>query len=569
MLDGRRPRGRATGPPELQSVSTPLVLKEWERYLKGHPDGWYRSYILRGLREGFRIGFRHGAARCSKGKAGANLVSALKNPEVIDLHLQREVEAGRVLGPLEPSSFPAAHVSRMGAIPKSEAGKWRVIVDLSHPRGGSVNDGIEPELCSLKYTSVDAAVRKLRGRPRGASLAKFDMANAYRNLPVHPDDRPLLGMHWKGNLYIDMALPFGLRSAPKIFTALADALLWILETYGVDGIHYLDDFLIFADSEEECEEALQLALRVFARLGVAVAVHKTDGPSYRITFLGIELDTVKEELRLPEEKLKKLQAAIRRWGNRRACSKRELLSLIGQLQHACCVVRPGRTFLRRMIGVAKVAKEPHHWVRLNKGFRSDLLWWARFLPTWNGTGMMSGVLREPERAVAVMTSDASGTWGCGAFISSGEWFQLAWPESWGRVHITVKELLPIIVGAAMWGHKWRGGTVRCRCDNAATVAIVNSGRSKVERVMHLMRSLFFIAAHHNIVLVAEHLPGVRNGAADALSRDDSRSFLLQVPSAKRVPDRVSERLWQALVLEQPDWTSVSWTDLLASSLLRV
>ena len=41
-------RGRAAGTPELQSVSTPLVLEEWEQYLKGHPDRWYRSYILRG-----------------------------------------------------------------------------------------------------------------------------------------------------------------------------------------------------------------------------------------------------------------------------------------------------------------------------------------------------------------------------------------------------------------------------------------------------------------------------------------------------------------------------------------
>lgn len=150
---------------------------------------------------------------------------------------------------------------------------------------------------------------------------------------MHPDDRLLLGMRWKGKLYVDMALPFGLRSAPKIFTALADALHWILETHGIDGLHYLDDFLIFADEEGECEEALKAALELFALLGVAVAVHKTDGPAYRIVFLGIELDTVERVLRLPKEKLRKLQAEIRRWGNRQACTKRELLSLIGQLQH--------------------------------------------------------------------------------------------------------------------------------------------------------------------------------------------------------------------------------------------
>ena len=59
-------------------------------------------------------------------------------------------------------------------------------------------------------------------------LAKIDIAHAYRNVPVHPEDRKLLGMQWQGKVYIDTALPFGLRSAPKIFTAISDALEWIL-----------------------------------------------------------------------------------------------------------------------------------------------------------------------------------------------------------------------------------------------------------------------------------------------------------------------------------------------------
>ena len=62
---------------------------------------------------------------------------------------------------------------------------------------------------------------------------------------VHPRDRHLLGMVWEGALYLDTALPFGLRSAPKIFNALADGLQWILEEQGVEVIHYLDDFLFF------------------------------------------------------------------------------------------------------------------------------------------------------------------------------------------------------------------------------------------------------------------------------------------------------------------------------------
>ena len=248
------------------------------------------------------------------------------------------------------------------------------------------------------------------------------------------------------------------------------------------------------------------------------------------------------------------------------CTKRELLSLIGQLQHACCVVRAGRTFLRRMISLAKVAKFLHHRIRLNKGFQSDLQWWSCFLPAWNGASILSSVVRSIP--TAVMTSDASGSWGCGAFTDQGEWFQLVWPESWEEVHITVKELLPIVVGAALWGDRWVGRTVKCRCDNAAVVAVINSGRSKCDRVMHLMRCLFFFLAHFNVVLVGEHIPGVDNGAADALSRNRLPSFRLQVPHASEAPSPVPPRLFQALVVNQPDWTSRSWIELLRSTFPR-
>jgi hypothetical protein len=99
----------------------------------------------------------------------------------------------------EPGSTQGVHISRFGVIPKKhQPGKWRLIVDLSHPAGSSVNDRIEKELCSLRYTSVDAAVRQAMARGTGAQLAKFDIENAYRNVPVHPEDRSLLGMAWRG-----------------------------------------------------------------------------------------------------------------------------------------------------------------------------------------------------------------------------------------------------------------------------------------------------------------------------------------------------------------------------------
>ena len=120
-------------------------------------------------------------------------------------------------GPLNPSERPQVQVSRFGVIPKSTPGKWLLILGLSSPDGFSVNDGINGSQCSLSYVSINDVVGLIHTYGRGALMAKVDIKSAYRTIPVHPDDRALLGMVWKRHLFIDMALPFGLLSASIIF----------------------------------------------------------------------------------------------------------------------------------------------------------------------------------------------------------------------------------------------------------------------------------------------------------------------------------------------------------------
>ena len=208
---------------------------------------------------------------------------------------------------------------------------------------------------------------------------------------------------------------------------------------------------------------------VLTHLGVPLAPSKIVGPTTRLVFLGIELDTVAMEARLPAEKLSRLRSSIFTWQGRKSCTKRELLSLIGELQHASSVVTPGRTFLRRMIQTSTIGKKPYHHIRLGREFRSDLAWWCTFLEVWNGVSLLRAAKREiPDITI---TSDASGSWGCGAFWQN-KWFQCFWNTSWKTVDILAKELLPIVIAAAIWGKAWGGCTVLCRCDNAAVVTLM-------------------------------------------------------------------------------------------------
>ena len=124
---------------------------------------------------------------------------------------------------------------------------------------------------------------------------------------------PLVGTLWEEAIYMDTALPFSLSSAPKIFSAVADALLWITLLKGVKwALNYLDDFLLFDRPHlRERQSALDIGLLTCSELGWEV--HKVGGPSTCIVFLGIEIDSVNSQLRLPTEKLQSLKMELVKW----------------------------------------------------------------------------------------------------------------------------------------------------------------------------------------------------------------------------------------------------------------
>ena len=204
--------------------------------------------------------------------------------------------------------------------------------------------------------------------------------------------------------------------------------------------HYLDDFpCLGTPGSDECQQALDTLVATCADLNVPLAIEKVEGPTVSLVFLGIELDTMAMQLRLPEDKLARVKATILEWMGRKAATKRELQSLAGLLQHACKVVRPGRVFLHRVFEAAARLHRPYNPTRLNRSFQSDIAWWNVFLEQWNGVSRLWDHLkRSPDSQVV---SDASGAWGCGALWQT-EWIQFKWEPSFAKESIAVKELVP-------------------------------------------------------------------------------------------------------------------------------
>ena len=143
-------------------------------------------------------------------------------------------------------------------------------------------------------------------------LAKTDVRSAFRIIPVHPSDRPLLGLQWRGQWYYDRCLAMGCSSSCKTVGRLS-TMEWIASNkLGIPHIlHILDDFLIIGKSTRDCQAKLQGFWHFCEDKGIPMAPEKTEGPFSLLTFAGIELYCLKYKARLPQEKVDKCIEGIK------------------------------------------------------------------------------------------------------------------------------------------------------------------------------------------------------------------------------------------------------------------
>ena len=137
-------------------------------------------------------------------------------------------------------------------------------------------------------------------------------------------------------------------------------------------------------------------------LGIPFALEKVEGLSQCLTFLDITLDTECMEARLPSNKLLRIRNQLSAW----LTQKRDILSLVGLLQHACKVMRPGRSFMSRMYITAAKPEHLSHYTHLTKDFKSDLYWWHTFVNIRNGTSLSNAPFHQTNFDCFIQT-DAS------------------------------------------------------------------------------------------------------------------------------------------------------------------
>lgn len=515
-----------------EGLPSPIRVDRLAWWLKGY-DKVAKKFLIDGFTFGFRVGF----SGIPSSQVFKNHKSAIVKSELVDKYLAEEIKLGRIRGPLEvvPEKFNCAPI---GVVPKNEKGKFRIIHDLSYPPGQSVNDGIPPEHTAVSYQSVYDAIYMLCRLGRGAYMSKTDVEKAFRIIPLHPDDQPLFCMHWQGKFYMDRVMQMGCSSSCQIFQAFASAVQWIAMTkLQIPSVNYLDDFMFGSMARTVGTEDLKRFLSMCEDIGIPIAQKKTFYPNTTMTFLGLEIDTIQNQVRLPADKLKNCVEEIRELLKHKSTRLRKLQSVIGLLNFACQVILPGRAFLRRLIDLTIGKEAPHHWIKIADAL-PDLAMWLEFLSHHNGTVVFVDESVLSNHDVHLYT-DASGKLGYGA-VFGVDWFSGVWSDWWVGKNIMMLELYPIVIAIEVWGPRLRNKRLTLFTDNMALVTVLNKQTSKDKLTMILLRRLVLVCLKNNIVLNANHVRGVSNIYSDLLSRLQIARFKAICPWASPSPTAIPQ-----------------------------
>lgn len=288
---------------------------------------------------------------------------------------------------------------------------------------------------------------------------------------------------------------------------------------------------------------MAVLIMILKKLRIEWSLRKTVGPENALEYLGIILDTIAMECRLPKDKLDRLVTMISSMLGKSKCKQKEMLSLIGHLVFAARVIPAGRSFMSRLFQAAYSVKRLHHTISINAEAKADLEMWARFLSGWNGISLFLD-LTETRAPDFDLYTDSSGKVGFGAYFQ-GQWFCSSWAASKPMLDnmeedtsMSFKELVPIVIAAMLWGSRWSRKRILFHCDNQGTVHILNKARSKSADIMKLMRRFTLIAAQHSFAYQAIFLSTHENNIADSLSRLQMDRFRRLAPLADLEPCQI-------------------------------
>ena len=512
------------------------------------------KYIVNGFRRGFDI--KYGGPKKVK-RYAPNLKLRVGSITEVWNKVMTEVKDKRFAGPFDKVPFEYFIQSPIGLVPKDKGTKTRLIFHLSYPKSGdSVNSAIPHQYCTVKYPDFDDAVLLCLETGKNCGIAKSDMARAFRNVPLARHCWPYLIMKAYHPVtkqvyyFVDKCLPFGSSISCKIFQDISDAIAFIVQRRtNKPLVNYLDDFFFVALYKAWCDRQVQDFLDICHEIQFPVSLEKTFWGTLVLVFLGLLIDTTRQVVCIPVEKINKAMDMIAFFLNKRnkKATVLQFQRLCGSLNFLCKCVIPGRVFLARLYST--ISGNPnlkqHYHVKISEENRQDLQIWNKFLmhPSVFCRPFMSTIKLTSEDID--MYSDASGKIGFGVYCGTS-WCFGRWDENFikdKQPSIEYLELYALTVGVLLYLKRFPNKNVCIYCDNESVKHQVNNMSGKDKNSMNLLRLIVLECMIQNIHLEVLYVRTTDNGKADALSRLQFKRFRTLGPNMSRFPNSIPHHIW--------------------------
>ena len=400
--------------------------------------------------------------------------------------------------------------SRLFLVPKKD-GSWRPVIDLS-----ALNRYISPTKFKMETTrSIRNAIEI------GDFAVSLDLMDAYYHIMIHPTSRKYLRFVANGEVLQFRALPFGIKSAPRVFTKIMGIVGGFLRMQGPNLLQYFDDWLLHQAVHSNLLADLSLTWQTVTRLGLIPNPQKSELiPTKEFTFVGMTFHTEPGVVQVPPTRIESLLETVHLVLSKTTISARSLLSLLGSLNAAADLVVLGRLHMRPLqylfLNQWRPLRDPlDQEITLSNLFKSHLQWWL------NRSLYTTGVpLRTPAPDLYLFT-DASQT-GWGAHLEPvGLVAQGTWSVNEKLLHINNLELRAVYLALVQFASTVLEKTVQLATDNTTVVSYIRrQGGTHSLLLFQETWKLLLWCQNQSVQLLAKHVPGRLNVLADSLSRQN-------------------------------------------------
>ena len=461
------------------------------------------------LRYGYRLHWIHHPPPLSP--TPVHYDSYLSNQEKLDI-LSKEVEdllAKQAVTLLPYHQAGPGFYSRLFVVQKKGSNKWRPVIDLS-----TLNHFLVKE----KFKMLTPAEVMQALKP-GMWATSVDLKDAYLHIPIHPEDRKFLRFVFLGKVYQFRALPFGLTSAPYVFTRVTKAFAKYVQTRGIPLLHYIDDFCHRQWSRSLCAGKTNLLVRLCRQWGWLVNLEKSDlTPSQDLIYIGIRFLLSIGLALIPPARLSKFMDWVVPFLTQESVPFKEWQCLLGLLNSMDRLIPLGRLHVRGIQSNLKnfahlAISDDQALIPVLESTKVDLNWWLR------EDVQQQGCPLTPFQPDLFLVTDAS-TRGWGAHLQGMQASGL-WTAQDSAAHINILELKAVLLAAQQLLPKVDPSLTNLLVvsDNTTVVAYINHQGGTLSHSLTILVRQFLLETYDlGITVRARHIPSAMNVWADSLSR---------------------------------------------------